>query len=182
MHIFQLLTTIPDVFVGKMVKDHNGTNRIFQFYSQKRSVMQIIALIMLCSFFYFLGIWQNTYSHPIISTGLYCTINTINISSSSVSLDFDTHHMLGGDNISNSTWSFVPYDMKYSEYTPCEDPVRYLKYDREMIWYKESHFREKKESLKFLIPAPPGYKNPFSWPKSRYLSWFSNIPRREFSA
>ena len=75
----------------------------------------------------------------IISTRLDCTINTINISSSSISLDFDTHHMLGGDNISNSTQSFVPCDMKYSEYTPCEDPVRSLKYDREMLRYRERH-------------------------------------------
>ena len=78
--------------------------------------------------------------------------------------------MMGGDDISNSTQSFVPCDMKYSEYTPCEDPVRSLKYDREMIRYRERHCLEKEELLKFLIPALPDYKNPFSWPKIRYLS------------
>ena len=140
MHVVHLFTTIPDIFVGKMVKDHNGTNRIFQFYSQKRSVMQIIMLIVLFSFFYFIWIWHNTYWYPIISTRLDCTINTINISSSSISLDFDTHHMLGGDNISNLTQIFVPCDMNYSEYTPCEDPMSSLKYDREMIRYRECHF------------------------------------------
>ena len=62
-----------------------------------------------------------------------CSINTINISSSFVSLDFETHHMLGRDDISNSTQSTVPCDMNYSDYTPCEDLVRFLKYDREML-------------------------------------------------
>ena len=90
--------------------------------------------------------------------------------------------MLGGDDISNSTQSFVPCDMKYSEYTPCEDPVRSLKYDREMLRYRERHCPEKEELLKFLIPTPPGYKNPFSWPKSQDLAWFSNVPHRELSA
>ena len=89
--------------------------------------------------------------------------------------------MLGGDDISNSTQSFVPCGMKYNEYTPCEDPVRSLKYDREMLRYREQHFPKKKELLKCLILAPPGYKNSSSWPKSRDLSWFSNVPHKELS-
>lgn len=165
-----------------MVKDYNATNRFYQFYSQKRSVMQIIALLVLCSFFYILGIWQNTYSTPIIPAGLDCSKYKIEISSSSsVSLDFEAHHMLGVDDISNSNISFAPCDMKYSEYTPCEDPVRSLKYDREMLKYRERHCPEKQELLKCLIPAPPGYKNPFLWPKSRDFAWFSNVPHRELS-
>ena len=53
--------------------------------------------------------------------------------------------MLGGDNISDSTQNFVPCDMKYSDYTPCEDPMRSLKYYREMLIYKERHCLEKEE-------------------------------------
>ena len=32
-----------------------------------------------------------------------------------------------------------------------------------------------------LVPAPPKYKTPFKWPKSRDHAWFNNIPHTELS-
>ena len=47
--------------------------------------------------------------------------------------------------------------------------------------YRERHCPEKNEILKCLIPAPPRYKNPFPWPKSRDYAWFANVPHRELT-
>lgn len=35
--------------------------------------------------------------------------------------------------------------------------------------------------LKCRVPAPYGYKNPFSWPRSRDLAWFANVPHKELT-
>ncbi|GLJ14916.1 hypothetical protein SUGI_0242880 [Cryptomeria japonica] len=77
--------------------------------------------------------------------------------------------------------TFKPCSMKYSEYTPCQDPVRSRKYSREKLMYRERHCPAKNDVLKCLIPAPPGYKIPFSWPRSRDYTWFANVPHRELT-
>lgn len=60
-----------------------------------------------------------------------------------------------------------PCDAKLSEYTPCQDVTRSLKFDRERLVYRERHCPEKEELLKCRIPAPHGYTVPFRWPESR---------------
>lgn len=76
---------------------------------------------------------------------------------------------------------YPPCDVKYSEYTPCEDPTRSLKYNRDRLIYRERHCPEKSEFLKCRIPAPYGYKNPFKWPMSRDLAWYANVPHKELT-
>jgi Putative S-adenosyl-L-methionine-dependent methyltransferase len=71
--------------------------------------------------------------------------------------------------------------MKYSEYTPCEDVHRSLKFPRERLIYRERHCPAKRELLKCLVPAPPGYRNPFPWPASRSMAWFANVPHKELT-
>lgn len=80
-----------------------------------------------------------------------------------------------------STKSFEPCNEKYSEYTPCEDLNRSLKFPRERLIYRERHCPTKGELLKCLIPIPPGYRNPFPWPASRGMSWFANVPHKELT-
>ncbi|KAE8693815.1 putative methyltransferase PMT2 [Hibiscus syriacus] len=74
---------------------------------------------------------------------------------------------------------FPPCDPSLSEYTPCEDVQRSLKFDRDMLIYRERHCPEKEELLKCRIPAPYGYKVPFRWPESREFAWFANVPHKE---
>ncbi|XP_028806265.1 probable methyltransferase PMT15 [Neltuma alba] len=71
--------------------------------------------------------------------------------------------------------------VEYSEYTPCEDRDRSLKYSRSRVIYRERHCPEKKELLKCRIPAPFGYKIPFPWPESRDVVWYANVPHRELT-
>ncbi|KAF7837143.1 putative methyltransferase PMT19 [Senna tora] len=41
---------------------------------------------------------------------------------------------------------------------------------------KERHCPQPNESLRCLIPKPPGYRKPFPWPTSKYFAWFTNVP------
>lgn len=76
---------------------------------------------------------------------------------------------------------YPPCDIKYSEYTPCEDQKRSLKFKRDRLIYRERHCPAKEELLKCRVPAPHGYKNPFKWPQSRDLVWYANVPHKELT-
>ncbi|BBN69775.1 S-adenosyl-L-methionine-dependent methyltransferases superfamily protein, partial [Prunus dulcis] len=79
------------------------------------------------------------------------------------------------------TQSVPSCDLKFSEYTPCEDAKRSLKFDRDRLIYRERHCPEKNELLKCRVPAPHGYKTVFSWPMSRDLAWYANVPHKELT-
>ncbi|KAK6135308.1 hypothetical protein DH2020_030950 [Rehmannia glutinosa] len=97
---------------------------------------------------------------------------------------FASHHSAddgGTATLSPAVKSYPPCDIKYSEYTPCEDQQRSLKFDRDRLIYRERHCPEKNELLKCRVPAPAGYKNPFQWPLSRDLAWYANVPHKELT-
>eukprot|EP01018_Ginkgo_biloba_P012807 Gb_30749 [translate_table: standard] len=168
-----------------MGKEYNGSPKLHQIESKKKRVTWILGVIGLCTLFYLLGAWQNASSPSSETTRLINSKAGCNsvapTVSSSVSLDFEAHHAVGSNESSKGSITFEPCDMKYSEYSPCQDPVRARKFDRDRLIYRERHCPEKKEVLKCLIPAPPGYKNPFPWPKSRDYAWFANVPHRELT-
>lgn len=174
----------------------------------KRTNLYSLALItILCSLSYLLGVWQHggatTYSTTPSNLGatLSCVLpaNTTaptstttptsttaaKTSKKSKALDFSSHHSAddqGTDKVSEgSAKVYPPCDVKYSEYTPCEDPVRSLKFPRGRLVYRERHCPAKHELLKCRIPAPHGYKNPFKWPMSRDLAWYANVPHKELT-
>ncbi|CAK9187222.1 unnamed protein product, partial [Ilex paraguariensis] len=167
----------------------------------KKTKLYSLALITgLCSLAYLLGVWQHgggsiTSITANLGASIPCTISTKNstktpttttsISTSTQPLDFATHHSLddGGavslpDEIIKT---YPPCDVKYSEYTPCEDPERSLKFNRRRLKYRERHCPEKGELLKCRVPAPHGYMNPFKWPMSRDLVWYANVPHKELT-
>lgn len=72
-------------------------------------------------------------------------------------------------------------NISYSEYTPCQDPKRSLKFNRRRLIYRERHCPAKNELLKCRVPAPYGYRNPFAWPTSRDLVWYANVPHKELT-
>ncbi|KAF2315347.1 hypothetical protein GH714_038894 [Hevea brasiliensis] len=74
-----------------------------------------------------------------------------------------------------------PCDPEYTEYNPCEDGQRSLKFDRDRLIYRERHCPEKKELLKCRVPAPFGYRVPFRWPVSRDFVWYANVPHKELT-
>lgn len=100
--------------------------------------------------------------------------------SDATALNFEPHHQLV-INTAKESEVFPTCEMKYSEYTPCNDRHRGRQFDREMLKYRERHCPAKEELLRCLIPAPPHYKPPFKWPQSRDYTWIANIPHKELS-
>lgn len=77
----------------------------------------------------------------------------------------------------NYKFQVCPPSMK--EYIPCLDNVAAIKKlpSTQKGEHWERHCPQEKESrFCCLIPAPPGYKYPIRWPKSRDEVWYSNVP------
>ncbi|XVE64178.1 hypothetical protein DITRI_Ditri07aG0080900 [Diplodiscus trichospermus] len=162
--------------------------------SKKGTLFSLAFILCLCSLSYLLGLWQHggspttgAASSKIISLPCIQNANTTTTSSSrttSETLDFSTHHVAHSDDDESLLPLVKIYpscNVKYSEYTPCEDQRRSLKFKRDRLIYRERHCPEKQELLKCRVPAPYGYKNPFPWPKSRDLGWFANVPHKELT-
>ncbi|XXG77608.1 hypothetical protein AAC387_Pa08g1730 [Persea americana] len=172
-----------------MAKDYSGTPKIHHLEAKKNRLTWILGVSGLCILFYALGAWQNT--RPSLSSlpdsikkvgckGGSATINSKS-ASSSISLDFESHHRVPINDSSSGSHAFAPCDMKYSEYTPCQDPIRARKFVKKMLIYRERHCPPNEGLPNCLIPAPPKYKSPFKWPQSRDFAWYDNIPHKELS-
>ncbi|KAG6633804.1 hypothetical protein I3843_12G073400 [Carya illinoinensis] len=173
-----------------MAKEYSGSPKIHQPESKRNRLTWILGVSALCILSYIIGAWQNTSAPTNLSevfnyggrsdTGSASAGNSLPLSSSSSALDFQSHHQVEMNN-SGGAQNFPPCDISYSEYTPCQDPVRGRKFDRVMLKYRERHCPKKEELLRCLIPAPPRYRTPFKWPQSRDYAWYVNIPHRELS-
>ncbi|KAJ1693439.1 hypothetical protein LUZ63_010137 [Rhynchospora breviuscula] len=169
---------------------YTGPYKYHKNQHKRRNILSLALVALLCVASYFLGIWQHSHSatsssFSTIFTAITCKQSPITTPPSSFvasSLDFTAHHTADESPVvSGSTKRFRPCDVKYSEYTPCEDRDRSLKFPRDRLIYRERHCPAKKELLKCLIPAPPGYRNPFPWPASRGMAWFANVPHKELT-
>ncbi|KAI3793038.1 hypothetical protein L1987_35650 [Smallanthus sonchifolius] len=145
---------------------------------RKNNLLRTCLVFFLCSFFYLFGSWHG---HPRATTVNCASTSTFN--SSHKDLDFTTHHSAAtaaaADGFTVKT--YPPCSITYSEYTPCQDQKRSLKYPRDRLIYRERHCPEKTELLKCRIPAPYGYTNPFKWPRSRDLAWYANVPHKDLT-
>lgn len=164
---------------------------------KKPNLYSLIVITFLCSAFYFTGLWQSSTTGAGASSSVVITTNSLpcfpskNTSTTPPSsgtttqkLDFTTHHSGDGGAVSVPDDAVKIYplcDIKYSEYTPCEDPERSLRFNRKRLIYRERHCPEKDEVLKCRIAAPYGYKNPFQWPVSRDVAWYANVPHKELT-
>ncbi|KAI4371902.1 hypothetical protein MLD38_010198 [Melastoma candidum] len=173
-----------------MAKEYSGSPKHVHLENKKKRLTYIFGVSSLCVLFYVLGSWRNSFPMQVNTAGSSysnadCTskVSTTSgavTSSSSASLDFETHHQIALNN-TDSVETIPPCDMLYSEYTPCQDPLRSRKFDRDRLKYRERHCPKKEELLRCLIPAPPKYKTPLKWPKSRDYAWYDNIPHKELS-
>ncbi len=160
-------------------KDKLGLTKVQNIDStRQKRVTWLLVVAGLCCASYILGSWKPGAS----SLGSSQSLSEAAVACTNGTLDFGAHHGLASS-LKDGTQvkQFKPCDMKYSEYTPCEDPIRSLKFPRERLYYRERHCPEKKELLQCLIPAPPGYKNPFKWPLSRDFAWYANTPHKELT-
>ncbi|MED6180909.1 hypothetical protein PIB30_014466 [Stylosanthes scabra] len=159
---------------------------------KKTNLYTLVAL--LCIISYLLGSYQQTPS-PSATTSITTTTKTslpnciqnptTTTLTRTTQLDFTSHHnatLPKTTSTAAATSKHYPAcPLKFSEYTPCEDHDRSLKFPRDKMIYRERHCPTKKETLKCRIPAPHGYKNPFPWPTSRDVAWYANVPHRELT-
>ncbi|GAV80866.1 Methyltransf_29 domain-containing protein [Cephalotus follicularis] len=96
---------------------------------------------------------------------------------------FESHHnvveMVGP--IEPKAEVFKPCDVKYTDYTPCQEQDRAMKFPRDNMIYRERHCPPEEEKLHCLIPAPKGYMTPFPWPKSRDYVHYANVPHKSLT-
>ncbi|XP_054779508.1 probable methyltransferase PMT15 [Prosopis cineraria] len=147
------------------------------FFSRRLNLYYLVAF--LCLIFYLFGAYQQggrITTTAIAATGVgrpcYLKPKTIN---------FHSLHNTSSLPSSEPPKLYRRCGVEYSEYTPCEDRDRSLKYSRNRMIYRERHCPEKKEMLKCRVPAPFGYKIPFRWPESRDVVWYVNVPHRELT-
>ncbi|KAL8519387.1 hypothetical protein ACS0TY_010357 [Phlomoides rotata] len=162
-------------------------------YLKRPKLFSLAVVTVLCSLSYLIGIWQNRGVGSNTPSTLDPTIPCFPIpqnttapitKSQSTQLDFATHHSAddgGATALPSSIKMYPSCSSRYSEYTPCEDPKRSLRFPRDRLIYRERHCPSKRELLKCRIPAPHGYKNPFKWPISKDLAWYANVPHRELT-
>lgn len=173
-------------------------------------LLPLILVAFLCSASYLLGIYH-TSRGSITPTSLVSSSSSLSSSSktpcdpqqqqqpqhhqtpltsthptprpTNTTLDFTPHHTADDGTVlaTPTTPTFPSCPASYSEYTPCEDRDRSLKFPRDRLIYRERHCPGKDELLRCLIPAPTGYHNPFPWPMSRDMAWFANVPHRELA-
>ncbi|KAL0002557.1 hypothetical protein SO802_016338 [Lithocarpus litseifolius] len=165
----------------------NPLYHIWFFNTQRANLYYLTFIAILCSFFYLIGLWTHstTITIPITSSSAagaatQCSLQPlIATRSASIALDFRAHHMAADPPPTAArALRLPPCDAKLSEYTPCEDAKRSLKFDRYMLIYRERHCPEPSQVLKCRVPAPHGYTAPFRWPESRENVWYANVPHK----
>lgn len=140
----------------------------------------MLSLILLCTISYLLGSYHpNTQPSSLFPTKLSSSCFTSASNSTNplpVPLDFSSHHSLSS---SARVPHFPPCSLNSSEYTPCHDVERSLRFPRTRLIYRERHCPlEEGEFLRCRVPAPHGYTTPFRWPESRDMVWYANVPHK----
>lgn len=156
---------------------------------------------VLCSLFYFIGIWHNngggggaTDFIAAGSVGVACSPSDKSAVAVAVarakisSLDFAAHHSAAAElSTQPAEVGMVvrvpPCGAALSEYTPCEDAKRSLRFPRERLMYRERHCPTPAEAadMRCRVPAPHGYRVPVPWPECRDSVWFANVPHKELT-
>jgi hypothetical protein len=160
---------------------------------RRRSLLHLAAVAVLCSVSYLLGIWHHGgfsvapaagagSSSVSITTAVSCA--SLTPDAASFSSFFSAHHTAEGMEAEAAPRrrALDACSAKHSEYTPCEDVERSLRFPRERLIYRERHCpKSDGERLRCLVPAPQGYRTPFPWPTSRDVAWFANVPHKELA-
>ncbi|KAK4266721.1 hypothetical protein QN277_023607 [Acacia crassicarpa] len=151
----------------------------------------IVVTTVFCTVFYLIGLWQHS-SGPVAIDAGYVVADSLCLRPNSTSssppappnLDFTARHYIPDPLPAPEAardFHFPLCDASLSEYTPCEDVKRSLKFDRDRLIYRERHCPEPAEVLRCRIPAPYGYRVPVRWPESRDWAWYANVPHKELT-
>ncbi|GMH00548.1 hypothetical protein Nepgr_002387 [Nepenthes gracilis] len=154
---------------------------------KRMNLYYTVTVLGLCSLSYFLGSYQRAApaTAAVRAASSLFRKGTCTTMPAGSSLDFKAHHRAEDLVLPNASIftearvkHFPPCDIKLSEYTPCEDVERSLKFPRDRLIYRERHCPEKHELIKCRVPAPYGYTTPFRWPASRDMVWYANVPHK----
>lgn len=165
--------------------------------TKKTNLYYMAVTTVLCSLFYLIGIWQHggggdSSGASLLPSSISCSNSNSNsdrdrsspIHSNATALDFSAHHaaeLLVPLSAAARAAQLPPCGAELSEYTPCQDTQRSLRFDRNMLMYRERHCPEAAEKLRCRIPAPHGYTTPFRWPQSRDEVWYANVPHKHLT-
>ncbi|KAL9326789.1 hypothetical protein ACSQ67_007434 [Phaseolus vulgaris] len=147
-----------------------------------RRPLSIFAVLGLCCFFYLLGAWQRSGSGK--GDNLALKVNKLMTDCTVLpNLSFESHHndVEIVEPSEPKAKVFKPCDVKYRDYTPCQEQDRAMTFPRENMIYRERHCPAEEEKLRCLIPAPKGYTTPFPWPKSRDYAYYANVPYKSLT-
>ena len=155
----------------------------------RRPIVRMFLVTVLCTLSYFLGSYstnRGTYSGASSSSSLLqdhppnCfqpNFTTHNRFSISPPLHFEPHHTLALPREEQQNLQLFSFCAKnFTDYCPCQDPLRERQFGGERGLRKERHCPGSSERLRCLVPRPAGYRRPFPWPKSRDYAWFKNVP------
>ncbi|KAK4769032.1 hypothetical protein SAY86_027182 [Trapa natans] len=149
--------------------------------SRGRSPVSIFVVLGLCCIFYLLGAWQRSG----FGKGDSLTLDIPKKTECVIfkDLNFESHHNDIEINVPTEVKVrvFKPCDMKFRDYTPCQEQDTAMKFPRDNMIYRERHCPSEDEKLQCLIPAPKGYKTPFPWPKSRDYVYYANVPYKSLT-
>ncbi|KAJ6710069.1 METHYLTRANSFERASE PMT15-RELATED [Salix koriyanagi] len=154
------------------------------FQAKKLNLYKITITIILSTISYLAGFqnFRGTISIDATPSSSNTVFRCAPANHKTTKLDFGAHHfaLIPPSPVAREH-HFPPCDPKYSEYTPCEDAKRSLRFDRRRVIYRERHCPESHEILKCRVPAPHGYKVPFKWPESRESAWYANVPHKDLT-
>uniref|UniRef100_A0A0E0L789 Methyltransferase n=1 Tax=Oryza punctata TaxID=4537 RepID=A0A0E0L789_ORYPU len=168
--------------------------------TMKLPLPTMAAVVALCVASYLLAVWThpapplptaslavvpcNTRQPPVPATA---TVGSSTSKNDTV-LDFSIHHGASEDDAAEAgappSRRVPACDAGYSEHTPCEGQRWSLRQPRRRFAYRERHCPSPAERrrLRCLVPAPPGYRAPLRWPRSRDAAWYANAPHEELVA
>ncbi|KAJ6676157.1 SAM-DEPENDENT METHYLTRANSFERASE [Salix viminalis] len=150
-------------------------------FFKKINLYTLLLVLFLCSFSYLFGSRRTAINFSVPS----CDPSKLTYpeTKEGKSLDFATHHSAGDLDVALTpeVKTYPSCNVNLSEYTPCEDRKRSFKFSRHKLIYEERHCPEKDEILRCRIPAPYGYRNPFTWPASRDYAWYNNVPHKHLT-
>ncbi|GAB2295810.1 hypothetical protein Dimus_029965 [Dionaea muscipula] len=151
-----------------------------------KTLIRLLLSTIFCSLFYLFGIYSSTTTTTTTTALSSCLEldpphNTTYPPGSLPSLDFSAHHFapLPPEPPSHKGhrrhFSFCPKN--FTNYCPCHDPSRERLFSFKRSFHRERHCPDgNHEKLRCLVEPPPGYRDPFPWPKSREMAWFRNVP------
>ncbi|KAJ8753133.1 hypothetical protein K2173_017695 [Erythroxylum novogranatense] len=157
-----------------------------QKHCLKIPLLKLLLTIILCSVFYFLGLYITSSYSTSASPSSIPLLHSLNCTEPNLSvlphLDFEPHHTLSIPEEPRNQLPFLSFcPSNFTNYCPCHDPSREKLYTNQRKFRRERHCPELHEKPKCLVPRPLGYKRPFRWPKSRDYAWYKNVPSKQLT-